>query len=441
MDFDADLQYTFMETICYFKAIAPQNRALSRMMEERKMKKFLALALSAALATSVLTGCGGSGSNNSSAPAADGDSAASAPAGDAAASTDPIKLGVLAPLTGSVSVYGITTKNGIEMAVNEINAAGGVLGRQIEMMPEDEKGEVQDAVNAYNKLKSAGMEFLIGDVTSKPCDAVAKIAAAPGDGTPMLAPTATAASVTQNGENIFRTCFLDPFQGEVMATFAAKNLGAKKVAVLANSSDDYSDGIAKAFAAKAQELGLEVVGDERYGADDQDFKTQLTKINAAGPDVLMLPDYYEKIALIATQARQVGFQGTMLGADGWDGVLGSLGEANASAVDGCYFSCHYFVNDEAEAVKSFVENYRSTYNDEPTAFSALGYDSVYIMKAAMEKAGSTDKAAVVEAMKATDYSGVTGHMTFDENGDPVKTAAIIKLQDGQTSLETLLTAE
>ena len=182
-----------------------------------------------------------------------------------------------------------------------------------------------------------------------------------------------------------------------MARFAAEN-GAKKVAVMANSSDDYSDGIAKAFVAKAQELGLEVVGDERYGADDTDFKTQLTKINAAGPDVIMFPDYYEKVALITNQARQIGFTGPMLG-DGWDGVLTSLGE-NASVVDNCYFSCHYFIGDTVSRLPPAISGYRSLYNEDPTAFSAtLGYDSVYIMKAAIEKAGTTDKAAVVSSAR------------------------------------------
>ena len=395
------------------------------------MKKLLAVTLAAALAAG-FAGCGGSGNSSGTTGNAASTASGSADAGET------IKVGSLAPLTGSVSVYGISTTNGIKMAVDEINANGGVMGRQIELLTEDEKGEVQDAVNGYNKLISDGMVFLIGDVTSKPCDAVAKIAA--GDGTPMLTPTGTAPSITQNGDNIFRTCFLDPFQGQIMAQFAAEKLGAKKVAVMANSSDDYSDGIAKAFVAKAQELGLEVVGDERYGADDTDFKTQLTKINAAGPDVIMFPDYYEKVALITNQARQIGFTGPMLGGDGWDGVLTSLGE-NASVVDNCYFSCHYFIGDTNEQVANFVNGYRSLYNEDPTAFSALGYDSVYIMKAAIEKAGTTDKAAVVEALRATDYTGVTGHMTFDENGDPIKSVAVLRLENGETVLDTMMTAD
>ena len=202
------------------------------------MKKLLAVTLAAALAAG-FAGCGGSGNSSGTTGNAASTASGSADAGET------IKVGSLAPLTGSVSVYGISTTNGIKMAVDEINANGGVMGRQIELLTEDEKGEVQDAVNGYNKLISDGMVILIGDVTSKPCDAVAKIAA--GDGTPMLTPTGTAPSITQNGDNIFRTCFLDPFQGQIMAQFAAEKLGAKKVAVMANSSDDYSDGIAKAF--------------------------------------------------------------------------------------------------------------------------------------------------------------------------------------------------
>lgn len=376
------------------------------------MKKFFAAAM-AVMMTASLAGCGGS------APAGGGDT---------------IKVGVLAPLTGSASVYGNTSTNGVKMAVDEINKAGGVLGKQIELMIEDEKAEVQDAVNGYNKLLSQGMVFLIGDVTSKPSDAVAKIAAK--DGTPMLTPTGTAASITLNGTNIFRACFLDPYQGQIMAAFASEDLGAKTAAVMYDSSNDYSQGIAESFKAAAAEKGITIVAEEAYGTDDKDFKTQLTNINAKAPDVLMLPDYYENMALITTQARQVGFKGVMLGADGWDGVLDALG-ANSAAVDGCYFSSHYFIGDTNEKVAGFVNGYKELYSSDPTAFSALGYDAAYIMKAAIEKAGEIDSAKLVEAMNATDYTGVTGHMTYDTNGDPIKSVAILKLEGGKVSLDTL----
>lgn len=377
------------------------------------MKKLFAVVMAAVMAAS-FAGCGGG-----KAPAAGGDT---------------IKVGVLAPLTGSASVYGNTTANGIKMAVDEINAAGGVLGKQVELMIEDEKGEVQDAVNGYNKLLSQGMVFLIGDVTSKPSDAVAKIAAK--DGTPMLTPTGTAASITLNGSNIYRACFLDPYQGQIMAAFAAEDLSAKTAAVLYDSSNDYSQGIAESFKTAATEKGMTIVAEEAYGTDDKDFKTQLTNINAKAPDVLMLPDYYENMALITTQARQVGYKGVMLGADGWDGVLDALG-ANSAAVDGCYFSSHYFIGDTNEQVAGFVKGYKELYSSDPTAFSALGYDAAYIMKAAIEKAGELDSAKIVEAMNATDYTGVTGHMTYDENGDPIKSVAILELQGGKVSLNTL----
>ncbi len=397
------------------------------------MKKFLTLALAAVLAAGMMTGCGSAAPSNSSSAPADGSTAsdaAPAPTGDT------IKIGVLAPLTGSVSTYGTAVKNGLEMAKEEINSAGGILGKQVELLIEDEKGDVTEATNAYNKLLSQGIVALIGDVTSQPSNAVAQLAADPSDGTPMLTPTGTAANITLNGSNIFRTCFLDPFQGQIMATFASEKLGAKTAAIMYNSSSDYSQGLADSFKATAEAKGITVVSYEAYGDADTDFKSQLTNVVAANPDVLFLPDYYEKLALISAQARDAGFQGPMLGADGWDGVLAQLGD-NTAVVDGCYFSNHYFVDDTDEKVATFVSNYEGKYNGEvPNAFAALGYDSLYIMKQAIEAAGSTDKAAITSALQAVSYSGVTGDMTFDENGDPIKKVAIIKLQDGAVTLDS-----
>lgn len=388
------------------------------------MKRLFASALAAVLAVGVLTGCG--------AKPAD-------PAGNSTATGDTIKLGVLAPLTGDVSVYGVAAKNGIELAINEINAAGGLLDKQIELMVEDEKGDVAEAVNGYNKLMSKGMVALLGDVTSKPTIAVAELAAA--DGLPMITATGTALPITTYGPNIFRTCFTDPFQGKIMAKFAAENLKAKNVAIIYNTSDDYSTGLVASFEEMAASKGITVVAKEGYGNDDKDFKAQLTKIAAAKPEALFIPDYYSKVALIATQAREVGYQGPMLGADGWDGVLGTLDSANQSAVNNSYISNHYSAQDTDPKVSAFVKAYTDKYGETPNAFAALGYDTAYLMVQAITEAGSTDSQAVVDKIKGITFAGVTGNITFDENNNPIKDATILKLMDGAANFDSKVAAE
>ncbi len=397
------------------------------------VKKYFAVMCAAMMMVSSFAACGGS------APAEEGGASegGDAPAAETTegGSVEELVFGVPAPLTGAASVYGNSTKNGIELGMEDINAAGGKLS--IEVV--DEKGEEAEAVNAYNMLMQKGVNAIIGDVTSKPSIAMADYAATDyedGVGVPMITPTGTAADITLKGENVFRACFLDPFQGEVMATFAAENLQAKNVALMYNTSDDYSNGIAEAFEAAAAEKGMTVVAKEGYGASDKDFKTQLTKIQAANPDVIMVPDYYNNVALIVKQAREVGYDGPMIGGDGWDGVLAVLDEGSQSLVNNCYFPNHYFVDDTDEKVAKFVTSYREKYGEDPTAFSALGYDAINIMYQAFQKAGTTDAEAVVEALKGMEYDGVTGHITFDENGDPIKTVSILEYKDGKIVLNT-----
>lgn len=393
------------------------------------MKKFLALALAAAMAATAFTGCGSSAPAET-APAPAGDSA---PAGDAKLD-GPVKLGVLAPLTGDVAIYGIATSNGIKMAIEEINAKGGVLGQQIDATVLDEKGDISEAVSAYTRLTSDGIVALLGDVTSKPTMAVAELAAA--DNLPMITATGTALPITTYGPNVFRTCFTDPFQGKIMANFAADNLKVKNVAVIYNTSDDYSTGLTAAFEEQAATKGLTIVAKEGYGADDKDFKAQLTKILEKKPEALFVPDYYKQVALIATQAREVGFEGPMLGADGWDGVLGVLDDSNKAAVNNCYMSNHYSPEDTNETVVNFVKNYTAKYNEAPNSFAALGYDTAYMMAQAITEAGSVDSQAIIDAMKAIDFNGVTGHITFDAENNPVKDAAVLKIMDGEAHFDS-----
>lgn len=398
------------------------------------MKKIVSILAAGAMSLMLLSACGGSGSGASASGAPAGDGASSG----AGASGEAVNIGCLAPLTGDLSTYGIAVANGVKMAVDEINAAGGIGGKQINLITMDEKGDPTEAVNAYNSLVDQGMVALIGDVTSKPCLAVAEIANE--DNMPMLTATGTAADITKVGPNVFRTCFMDPFQGQIMATFAADNLKSKTVAVMYDTSSDYSKGLADSFKAQAEAKGMTVSAMEGYASSDIDYKTLLNKLIATSPDAIFVPDYYGKVALILDQARSAGFTGPMLGADGWDGVLGSLAADKMSVANNGYFSNHYSATDTDKVVVDFLANYKTLFNMDANAFSALGYDSAYIMKAAIEKAGSTDAQAIIDALAATTYDGVTGHITFDENGDPIKSVAITQFVDGKAELAAKITA-
>lgn len=345
------------------------------------------------------------------------------------ADSETIRIGGLAPLTGNVAVYGVATQRGVDLYVEQINAAGGVLGKQVEMVWYDEKGDAAEAVNAYNRLVG-DVVALIGDVTSKPTIAVAELAAL--DNMPMISATATAYDVTTPGENIFRACFLDPYQGNTMAVYAAQNLGKKNAAVIYNIADDYSTGLAESFKSKFEELGGTVVAYEAYGASDIDFKSQLTNIASKNPDVIFMPDYYNIVAMIAKQAREAGLDMTFLGADGWDGLLTVVDDP--SILDGCYFCNHYSTDDPDENVQNFLTSYTEKYNETPVSFSALGYDAAKILLTAIETAGSTDAQAIVDAMAATDIDGVTGHIIYDEHRDPQKDVAMITFEGGEMKL-------
>lgn len=347
-----------------------------------------------------------------------------------------IKVGGMGPLTGSAAMYGITVDKGAKLAFEEINANGGVLGKKFEYISLDEKADPIEAVNTYNKLTDEGVVAILGSVTSKPTLAVAELAAQ--DGIPMITPTGTQINITDAGPNIFRVCFTDPYQGSTLAKFSKDKLGAKTAAIMVNTSSDYSDGIANAFIKQAEKEGIKVVAKEGYSDGDKDFKAQLTKINSENPDILVVPEYYELSALIATQAREIGMKSTFVGPDGWDGIIGALDSSSYSVVDNSYFTNHYSTEDNNEKVQSFLKKYREKYNEEPTAFSALAYDTVYVLKNAIDKAGTTDKAELTKAIKASDMDGVTGHLTFDENNNPIKAVTIIKVQDGKYIFDSVV---
>lgn len=350
-----------------------------------------------------------------------------------------IKIGGLGPLTGPLAIYGVTATNGSKLAFEEINKNGGILGKQVEFVLFDEKGDSTEAVTAYNRLVDEGVVALVGDITSKPSLAVAEIAAQ--DNIPMITPTGTQFNITEAGPNVFRVCFTDPYQGVILANLAKNNLKANTVAIMVNNSSDYSDGVAEAFIKEAERLGLKIVAKEGYAEGDKDFRAQLTKVAATNPDVLLVPDYYEQVALITTQAREVGVKSTFIGPDGWDGVAKALDSSAYGAVENSYFTNHYSVEDTNEKVQNFLKAYREKYKDEPSAFSALSYDAAYLMKDAIEKAGSTDKDAIVKAMKESDFAGVTGHLRFDEKNNPVKAVTVLKVVNGNYTFDSVIQPE
>ncbi len=340
---------------------------------------------------------------------------------------DTIKIGGLAPLTGDVSVYGVPTNNGIKQAVADINAAGGIMGKQVEYIVYDEKGDGTEAVNAYNKLvQNDKVVAIVGDVTSGATLAVAQ--ASVQDNMPLISGTATAEAVTTTGKNVFRACFTDPFQGELMAAYAAKT-GAKTAAVLYNAADDYSSGVAAAFMKAAEAAGVTIVAEEKFQTNDVDFKSQLTTIKGKNPDVLMLPIYAQDLRMVAKQAKDIGITATLMGVDGWDGVL-SDANFDASVVEGGFFCSQYSAESTDAALQTFIKNFKENYKEDPNMFSVLGYDAMMIVAKAIEKAGSTEPQKIIDAMAATDYAGLTGNIVFDENRNPVKSAVIMSIKGG-----------
>lgn len=345
-----------------------------------------------------------------------------------------IKVGNSSPLTGPLSVYGITTNNGLKLAVEEVNENGGVLGKKLEWFEYDDKGEITDAVTNYNNLMQDEVEAIFGGVPSKPSLAIAESAA--NDEVVYITPTGTQANITEGKANAFRTCFTDPFQGEVLANFSKNNLDAKKVAILRNQSSDFSMGVADVYSKKAKDLGMEVVADESYGDSDTDFKAQLTKVRKENPDVLFIPDYYEKVALIVPQVREAGIEATLVGADGWDTVLSVMDKSNFDAIEGSYFANQFTLEDPSEKVQNFVKAYEEKYGDKPSTFAAEGYDTVYLYKQAVEEAGTTEWDKVIEALKNIKFDGITGSFTYDENHNPIKTAKMMKIVNGEYKFDS-----
>lgn len=352
----------------------------------------------------------------------------------AAASAESVKVGLIAPLTGEVAVYGNAVKEAVQLYIDDFNAADHPF--DINLIIYDDKGDPTEAMNAYNKLVyQDDIAVLLGPVTSSPTFGVAE--ASVDDGIPALTPTATHPDVTTYGDNFFRACFEDPFQGGSMAKFASSELKATTAAIIYNNADTYSIGLRDAFMKTAEEVGLTVTTTEAYGASDIDFRAQLTNIIKTNPDVLFIPYYYNVTYMICSQARELGYTGTFLGVDGTDGVLAIEG-ADVSVFDGMYFANHYSADSDSPVTQAFIKEYTDKYGATPNALAALGYDGAMIVCDALERVnndgvkidGESSYEAIIEALRATEVDGVTGHITFDKNNNPIKTLSIIQIKDG-----------
>ena len=376
-------------------------------------KKLLCGVLASAMAFSVLAGCGGNS--------------------EGGADSEVIKIGGIGPLSGPNSTYGISVKEGADLLAEEINAAGGINGKKVEFIFEDDQSDNTVAASAFNKLVDKdGVCAILGGVTSGTTLAIAPNST--NKKIPMITPTGTEPTITNvGGDFMFRGCFVDSFQGEILAKYTKENLGKTTAAVLYNSSSDYSKGIANAYKETLEKNGGQVVEFLSYGSDKEtDFKAQLTKIKSANPDVIILPDYYNVVGLLAKQARDMGITSQFLGGDGWESE--ELTKIGGTAVDGAIYINHYYAEDTEENVKNFVDSYTKKYNKTPDCFAALSYDTAKILVKAIEKANSTDGTAIRDALAGMEINSVTGNIKFNEERSAVKSATIIKINGDKKEL-------
>ena len=398
-------------------------------------KRVLSLSLALAMAAS-LTACGSSSSTTETTAAAAADATTAAAGASSEASSDKVfKIGGIGPVTGAAAVYGLAVKNGAQIAVDEINADGGINGYQIEFNFQDDEHDAEKSVNAYNTLKDWGMQVLMGTVTSAPCVAVADKTNA--DNMFQITPSGSSVECAQN-PNVFRVCFSDPDQGAASATYIAENKLAEKISVIYDSSDVYSSGIYEKFAAEAANQGLEIVDAEAFTADsNKDFSTQLQKAKDAGADLVFLPIYYTEASLILKQADTMGYAPKFFGCDGMDGIL-QVENFDTKLAEGLMLLTPFAADAQDELTQKFVTSYKENYGETPIQFAADAYDAIYAIKAAMEEADITPDTSVSdtcdkmkEAMLKIKVNGLTGEdMTWTEDGEPHKAPKAVKVVDG-----------
>jgi branched-chain amino acid transport system substrate-binding protein len=340
-----------------------------------------------------------------------------------------IVIGEYGSLTGNTATFGQSTKKGSEMAFDEINKSGGLLGKQVKLIVEDDQSKPEEAATAVTKLiNQNGVVAVLGEVASSRSLAAAPICQ--GAKIPMVTPSSTNPKVTQQGDYIFRVCFTDVQQGEADAKFAAKFLKAKKAALLYDVRNDYSVGLRLVFSQKFKEYGGEITAEQSYSEGDSDFRAQLTQLKSANPEIIYVPGYYTEVGTIARQARDLGITAPLVGGDGWDSP--KLWEIGGKALNGCYFSNHYSVDDPSPAVQKFVADYKAKFGATPDALAALGYDAARILAEAIRKAGTTEGAKIRDALADTkSFAGVTGSITIDKDRNAVKPVVMLKVEDGK----------
>jgi branched-chain amino acid transport system substrate-binding protein len=345
------------------------------------------------------------------------------------ASAEEILIGEYGSLTGEDATFGSSTKNGIDIAVDEINAAGGLLGKKVRVIVEDDQGKPEEAQTVVTKLITKDkVVAVLGEVASSRSLAAAPVAQQYN--VPMISPSSTNVEVTRKGDYIFRVCFLDPFQGYVMAKFATNTLKLTKLAILRDIKSDYSVGLANAFIENFKKMGGTIVGDESYSAGDTDFNAQLTSIKAKSPQAIFVPGYYTAVGLIARQAKKQGITVPLLGGDGWDSP--KLTEIGGTSLDGSFFTNHYSVDDPSPEAKKFLAAYQARFNTVPDALGGLGYDSAMVLFEAIKRAGSTDGRKIRDEIARTkDHSGVTGKITLDAERNANKPAVVIEIKGGK----------
>lgn len=386
-----------------------------------KWKKFTSTCLVAALSTALLAGCGGEKKDS------------------AAANADKYVIGASFELTGNVANYGKSTLSGLKLAVDQVNKAGGVNGKQLVVVESDNKSEPAESGNSVTKLITQDkVVAVVGPATSGCVFAATPVVTS--NKVPLIAPCATAPAITvDNGqvkEFIFRACFIDPFQGRVMAEFADKTLGVKNVAILHDASSDYSKGLAEVFEKTLNEKGGKVVAKEAFLAKDIDFKAALTKIKAANPEAIYIPGYYEEVAKIIKQTREIGLNVPLIGCDGWDSP--KLVEiAGPEALNNTYFSSAFSVQDQTESVQKFIADYKAMYQKDPDIFCMQGYNAGLVLADALKRAGDgadgTKLAAAIAATK--DLPVASGKLTYDKDHNPIISAIIIEMKDGVQSFK------
>lgn len=365
--------------------------------------------------------------------------------GNSSSDSSTIKIGVLGPYSGDVAQYGLAVRNGADLYF-EKNPT--INGKTVELDEEDEKGDATEAVNAYNKMVEGGVVAILGDVTSTPSIAVAQQSV--NDNMPLVSASATAADFISYGPNAFRACITDPYQGKLMADFAAEE-GYKTVGTIYNSGGDYEKGVNDAFVEEAQAKGLTVTTQQGYASGDVAFNGQLTSIIATNPDVIFCPNYYQDDGKIVTQARQQGYKGVFMGADGWSNIVGGSEEyASAEDLEGCYYDCSFVSENPDEKVQKFISDYKAKFNDEPSNFCALGYDAAMVIAKAIETVekdgkatyGSDDyKQAIIDAIASGSVDGVTGTIKYAGTGDPVKPTLVITFEGGKQKVYKTVEAE